>query len=113
MHNRARGFTLIELMIVVGIVGVLGVLVLYGIRRYLASDSQASAEESARIWASKMGYELQGSPVCVERDTDGDGYVSCTLNVKGQAQPMALDCAARWSGNSGCRIQKPVYNSHY
>lgn len=44
--NAREGFTLVELMIVVAIVGVLAVLAVYGVRKYIANAKTAEARNS-------------------------------------------------------------------
>lgn len=46
VRNTKRGFTLVELMIVVAIIGVLAALAIYGVRRYLTNSKTAEAREN-------------------------------------------------------------------
>jgi type IV pilus assembly protein PilA len=72
-----RGFTLVELMIVVAIIGVLAALAIYGVRRYLASSKTAEAKNN-------IGAISRAAVAAYERETYsnellGDGATSTSF----------------------------------
>lgn len=75
------------------------------------SIEKGYAESQAKQYAQSLG--MKGATVnCVNMDTDGDGYVSCTIATPGPDGKMDLqpvECAANQNGcnrNEGCRVPK-------
>lgn len=107
---RRRGMTLAELMIVIGILGVASALVVWGCVSATAGEKQKlAAEAEVHTWAKALHLELEGVD-CADIDSDGDGYVSCSVSVKGQAV-QDIECRGAWSRGHGCRKPKPRVTS--
>ncbi|HTQ02671.1 MAG TPA: prepilin-type N-terminal cleavage/methylation domain-containing protein [Polyangiaceae bacterium] len=71
--RKARGFTLVELMIVVAIIGILAALAIYGVRKYLENAKTSEA----RLNLGRLGKDAVSA---YERET-----MNATLAGAGQA----------------------------
>ena len=76
-----RGFTLVELMIVVAIVGILAALAIYGVRKYINNAKTTEARESvgriAKDAAAAWSRENMGTAVLAPGGTAGLSNVLC------------------------------------
>jgi hypothetical protein len=73
--------------------------------------SRDTAEREAGEWVGRSGIAGAATTQCADFDTDGDGYVSCTVSYRdraGATQFVALECPGITSLGSACRLQKPT-----
>src|SRR5450631_3302276 len=114
MTARKRGFTLIELMIVVAIIGILAVLAIYGVRKYLAHAKTAEAYNALGMMGKNQSAEFEkesmagstltpGSVAGVSRSlclSPSASVPASAASIKGQKYQSDQTLAKDWSADT-------------
>jgi prepilin-type N-terminal cleavage/methylation domain-containing protein len=100
-----EGLTLIELLIgiVIGSTVVAALVwVITSANRYTGTTPEEYLQE--------FSHTADITPIgCASRDTDGDGYISCTARDNVTKQLIDVQCASS-PFNSGCKLSKGIVN---
>lgn len=105
-YSPHRGFTLIELVVFIFIVGTVLALLAGGLIVDRPSQTQARANDNLKIWLNENSISNTKRASCAH-DSDGDGWASCLVVVDDGEERIPLQCIGGfWQGvlgASGCK----------
>lgn len=130
MRTRQQGFTLIELMIVVAIIGILAAIALPAYQDYVAKSqitaglsevtSGKTAFEAKVLTESVVTFDLvdiglpASTPRCdLSMDPSDTGFIRCTLKGNPTVNGKTVEIARITSGTWACKVDSSIPTKYY
>lgn len=108
---RKRGFTLVELMIVIALIGLLAAIIIPNAINY-TERQRGSQKQEAEAHLKLFLHDVYPDAnvryaACVKRDTNNDGYIPCTARLsfeRGGDLLIGLECGDGNRERTECRV---------
>lgn len=110
MKNAQQGFTLIELMIVVAIIGILAAIAIPAYQDYIARSQMSEAMTLASGLKTNVAENWSQDGTCPDNSSAADAGISAASDINGE-YVASVTAGGTAAADGGCTIQAEMKGS--